>query len=290
LSAILGTACTEKIDIELNDGENNRLVVEGYISTDTMQHSVRLTRSTSYFYNQPAPVELGAEVTISDNLGNRFVLTYNDSTKTYLTEPDVYGVAGRTYTLSIKLKDGEEYEAVDELLEPNTLDTVYYEYTNLEYKVDIGSYYYWFYATFTEKEFFDDSYLLYYYFNDSLWNPEFKDVLYASGASYMDGSGHFEDVLFCAYDEDSIPHNPHMRVDLLTISNGYFDFVRQLYSETEGNSTIMQGPPANICTNIRNKDKDKPDGIGYFSARSYSTFEFDIVNDFKDGKPIEKGN
>ena len=57
LSTIFGTACTEKIDIDLNEGENNRLVVEGYISTDTMQHSVRLTRSTSYFYNQLATPE-----------------------------------------------------------------------------------------------------------------------------------------------------------------------------------------------------------------------------------------
>ena len=285
LSAIFGTACTEKIDIELNEGENNRLVVEGYISTDTMQHSVRLTRSTSYFYNQPATPEKGAIVTISDSEGNVFPLTYDDSTGNYLTAPDVYGVPGRFYTLNIKLKDGEEYEAVDELIVPNTFDTVYYEYTNLQYGVDIGSYYYWFYTTFTEKPYFDDKYLIYYYFNDTLWNPTFKDVLYASTASYMDGCGHFEDVLFCAHDEDSIPHNPHVRCDLVTISIGYYNFVSQLSGETSGMG-IFQGPPANVCTNIINKEKDKPNGLGYFSARSYDTYKFDIVNDKKDGKPM----
>ena len=89
LSVVLGTACTEKMDIDLNEGENNRLVVEGYISTDTMQHSVRLTRSTSYFYNQPAAPEEGATVTISDSEGNIFPLTYDESTGNYLTDPDV---------------------------------------------------------------------------------------------------------------------------------------------------------------------------------------------------------
>ncbi|MBP5668318.1 MAG: DUF4249 domain-containing protein [Salinivirgaceae bacterium] len=287
LSAIFGTACTEKIDIELNEGENNRLVVEGYISTDTMQHSVRLTRSTSYFYNQPSAPEEGAIVTISDNEGNHFPLTYDGKTGNYLTSPDVFGVPGRTYTLNIKLKDGSEYEAVDELIEPNFFDTVYYEYTNLQYGVDIGAYYYWFYTTFTEKEFFDDKYLIYYYFNDSLWNPTFDDVLYASTASYMDGCGHFEDVLFSAEHEDSIPHNPHVRCDLVTISTGYYNFVTQLYSETVTQSGLFAGPPANICTNIINKDKEKPNGLGYFSARSYDKYEFDIKNDMKDGKPMK---
>ena len=287
LSAVLGTACTEKIDIDLNEGENNRLVVEGYISTDTMQHSVRLTRSTSYFYNQPAAPEEGALVTITDSEGNIFPLTYDESTGNYLTAPDVFGVAGRTYTLNIKLKDGSEYEAVDELIEPNTIDTVYYEYTNLQYGVDIGAYYYWFYTTFTEKPNFDDKYLIYYYFNDSLWNPTFDDVLYASTASYMDGCEHFEDVLFCALHEDSIPHNPHVRCDLVTISSGYYNFVTDLYNETVTQSGLFAGPPANICTNIINKDKDKPNGLGYFSARSYDKYEFDIKNDMKDGKPMK---
>ena len=162
LSAIFGTACTEKIDIDLNEGENNRLVVEGYISTDTMQHSVRLTRSTSYFYNQPAAPEEGATVTITDSEGNIFPLTFDASTGNYLTAPDVYGVAGRTYTLNIRLKDGSEYEATDELIAPNYFDTIYYDYTNLQDGVDIGAYYYWFYTPFTEKPNFDDKYLIYY--------------------------------------------------------------------------------------------------------------------------------
>ena len=66
LSAFFGTACTESLDVDLNEGENNRLVVAGEITNEPGPYSVRLTRSTSYFYNQPAPAELGAIVTISD--------------------------------------------------------------------------------------------------------------------------------------------------------------------------------------------------------------------------------
>ena len=68
LSLTFATACTEGIDIDLNEGENNRLVVAGEITNEPGPYSVRLTRSTSYFYNQPAPAELGAKVTISDGV------------------------------------------------------------------------------------------------------------------------------------------------------------------------------------------------------------------------------
>ena len=73
----------------------------------------------------------------------------------------------------------------------------------------------------------------------------------------------------------------------MTISIGYYNFVSQLYAETVGKSGIFDGPPANVCTNIIKKKKKKPNGLGYFSARSYDTYEFDIKNDMKNGKPMK---
>ena len=49
------SACTERIDIELDD-TYTRLVVDGQLSDDsTITQSILLTESTSYFYNQPPP-------------------------------------------------------------------------------------------------------------------------------------------------------------------------------------------------------------------------------------------
>lgn len=84
LSVIMGVACTESLDIDLNEGENNRLVVAGEITNEPGPYSVRLTRSTSYFYNQPAPAELGATVTISDG---EQTLSCSTKTTTALTGP-----------------------------------------------------------------------------------------------------------------------------------------------------------------------------------------------------------
>ena len=261
LSMFFGVACTEAIDIDLNEGENNRLVVAGEITNEPGPYSVRLTRSTSYFYNQPAPAELGATVTISDG-EQTFVLLDEDNDGTYWTDSAARGIPGRTYTLNIKLTNGEEYEAVDHMPIPNRFDTIYYEYTNEEYGLTLPQYHYFFYATFTEQEGVDDCYMFYVYFNDSCYNSKFEDVKWAFAGSRYDGCRLFEDVQICDANEDSIPKKPEARFDLFSISTEYHQFIKDMSDETFGNATILQGPPANIYTNVSNG------ALGFFCAKS----------------------
>ena len=124
--------CTERIEIEV-DSSYTRLVVEGNISTDTIQHSVRLSKSSNYFYNKPALSVSGAMVSISD--GDSTVLL-DESQKypgTYLTDPDFYGVPGKTYTLTISHVDVnengvfEEYNASSELKPIIPIDSIQLE-------------------------------------------------------------------------------------------------------------------------------------------------------------------
>lgn len=261
ISVIFAAACTESLDIDLNEGENNRLVVAGEITNEPGPYSVRLTRSTSYFYNQPAPAELGATVTISDG-EQTFVLLDEDNDGTYWTDSAARGIPGRTYTLNIKLTNGEEYEAVDHMPIPNRFDTIYYEYTNEEYGLTLPEYHYFFYATFTEQEGVDDCYMFYVYFNDSCYNSKFEDVKWAFAGSRYDGCGLFENVQICDANEDSIPKKPEARFDLFSVSTEYHQFIKDMSDETFGNATILQGPPANIYTNVSNG------ALGFFCARS----------------------
>lgn len=261
LSITFATACTESIDINLNEGENNRLVVAGEITNEPGPYSVRLTRSTSYFYNQPAPAELGAKVTISDGV-QTLVLTDDDNDGTYWTDSSARGVPGRTYTLDIELTNGETYTAVDHMPIPNRFDTIYYEYVNEEYGLTLPQYHYFFYASFTEQKGVDDCYLIYVYFNDSCYNSNFEDVKWAYAGSMYDGCGVFKDIQICDANEDSIPPRPEARFDLFSISPEYRQFIKDMSDETFGNSTILQGPPANIYTNVSNG------ALGFFSAKS----------------------
>ena len=261
ISVVFAAACTEAIDVDLNEGENNRLVVAGEISNEPGPYSVRLTRSTSYFYNQPAPAELGATVTISDG-EQTFVLLDEDNDGTYWTDSSALGIPGRTYTLNIKLTNGEEYVAVDHMPIPNRFDTIYYEYINEEYGMTLPEYHYFFYATFTEQKGVDDCYLIYVYVNDSCYNSKFEDIKWAFAGSRYDGCGLFENVQICDANEDSIPKKPEARFDLYSVSSEYHQFIKDISDETFGNATILQGPPANIYTNVSNG------ALGFFCAKS----------------------
>ena len=236
-------------------------MVAGEITNEPGPHSVRLTRSTSYFYNQPAPAELGAKVTISDGV-QTLVLLDDDNDGTYWTDSTACGVPGRTYTLDIQLANGETYTASDYMPIPNRFDTIYYEYTNEEYGLTLPQYHYFFYASVTEQKGIDDCYLIYVYFNDSCYNSKFEDIKWAFAGSMYDGCGLFEDVQICDANEDSIPKKPEARFDLFSVSTEYHRFIKDISDETFGNATILQGPPANIYSNISNG------ALGFFCAKS----------------------
>ena len=145
---------------------------------------------------------------------------------------------------------------------PNRFDTIYYEYINEEYGLTLPEYHYFFYASFTEQKGVDDCYLIYVYFNDSCYNSEFKDIKWAFAGGFYDGCGLFENVQICDANEDSIPKKPEARFDLFSVSTEYHRFIKEISDETFGNSTILQGPPANIYSNVSNG------ALGFFCAKS----------------------
>lgn len=61
LIALSFAACTEKMDIEL-DESYTRVVAEGMITNEPGPHLIRLTTTAPYFSNQPVPVISGAKV------------------------------------------------------------------------------------------------------------------------------------------------------------------------------------------------------------------------------------
>ncbi|GAB4016824.1 DUF4249 domain-containing protein [Spirosoma koreense] len=104
------------------------LIVEGMITDQPGPYSVKLTRTADYSYKSLNLLETGATVIISDNLGNREVLkeqggVYQTSTA------GIQGVAGRTYKLTIRTQNGEQYESDAETLKTSPpIGRVYSEY------------------------------------------------------------------------------------------------------------------------------------------------------------------
>lgn len=257
--------CTEQIDIEL-DSSYARLVVEGYVSTDTIQHKVRLTRSGDYFYNKPAQPVTGAEVIINDGDKSVILSESIDNPGIYLTDKDYYGVPGKTYTLTINHVDidnngeQEEYIASSELEPVNSIDSIQLE--NIKgtdfniYEVRVFA---WdppvknFYAfkVLRNGKLITDSLHEIIVQNDIFFNGN-----YARGipAQYLDQSEK----------DDIIKPWDTITLEINGITEKYYNFILEAQNEIFYQNPIFSGPPANINSNITNG------ALGFFTAYSVS--------------------
>jgi hypothetical protein len=262
LLAILSVMCTERIDIHLDDSYV-RLVVDGAITTDTMAHTVILSKTTSYYYNQVAPMVTGAEVSISTD-GIRYDLK-EVKPGVYCTEPSVYGITGKVYTLNIRLSEElggyTDYTAGSTLYEVSPLDSI-----ALAYHPDWSENGFW-----EVKSFFSDPSTKDYYrflisrngtiLSDTLAEWFVTDDLFLNGNYVYDAPVAFLDQ--SAADE-VLKSGDTVMVEMNSIGKEYAEFLWEAQSEIMGSNPLFGGPPANVKGNINNG------AIGFFAAYSVS--------------------
>lgn len=259
---ILGLgSCTEKIDIELDDSYT-RLVVEGSVTTDAIQQTVKLSLSTDYYYPEAPPAVENAEV---------FVFDGTDSTRlwelwpgTYKTEKPFAGVPGKTYNLYIKLNEAvggfSEYTASSFLNPVGELDSV-----NLDFHPEWGQGGIWEVKCYVQEPPRKDWYRFMIYKNNKLFtdkienwfviDDKFFNGSYASGAtvSYLRQNNPYE----------KLNVGDTITVEVDNISQEFLTYITQVQAEIQGNNPMFGGPPANAKGNVSNG------AIGFFAA--YST-------------------
>ena len=106
------------------------LIVEGLITNQPGPYFVKLTRTADYSYKSLNLLETGASVTISDDLGNKETLREASTGGTYQTSATgIQGIVGRTYKVTIRTRNGEQYESDPEQLKgAPAIDRIYAEY------------------------------------------------------------------------------------------------------------------------------------------------------------------
>ena len=265
---LLIISCTERIDIELNEGDNNRLVVEGGITNEQKVHEIKLSRTGSYFLNQQTPVELGANVTVTD--GEKiFVFSDDDDDGVYQTNPDVAGTVGKTYTLNIKLITGEEYTANYTMRELTPMDSINYNYTDSYYDIpqEEASYYIQLYAH--EKPGVGDAYMWYLYINSELDSDTLREITFVDD-NEVDGNYIHDWAVYTIEDYKITEDVTTVGIEMRSISYDHYDFNISLMLETDWNGGMFQGPPANIPSNISNG------GMGFFYASATNYLEIPV--------------
>lgn len=260
IALLLLWGCTEKIDLKL-DSSYARLVVEGDITTDTVPHQVKLTTTSSYFYNEPSPQVTGAALTISDGENSWPLAEIKPGL--YQTSSDVFGLPNHTYKLQILLKEPinghSTYEASSLLRPIMKADSI-----RLKYHPEWGK------SGFYEVQCYvldpptTDFYMFDIYRNNTLLTDTINkktivdDQLY--NGNYTNGIG----VGFLNQDraDERLRPGDIVTLRVASITSGYFKFLQAVQTEVGGQNPLFSGPPANIPGNVNNG------AVGFFAAYS----------------------
>lgn len=261
-------SCSEKIDFELNNEENSRLVVEGSITDQQKAHSVRLTRTSSYYENQPAPTETGATVSITDGT-TTFPLT-ESSPGFYETDTTVQGVVGNTYTLNITTKDAESYTASSILAPVSTIDTVLYHFVDQIGNAGVQEVGYELLHFGPEPLGLGNNYMWLTYVNDTLVTKEIKNIMFVND-EFVDGN-YILGFGFYVIQRTLAPTDTlNVKVEMHSISRDYYEFLFSAMLETTWRGSLFDGPPANVPSNVDNG------ALGFFRASAVSSINIKVV-------------
>ncbi len=258
-------SCTERIDLPLDESEV-RLVVEGSITTNTSVHTVYLTETTNYYYNQKPPAVTGAEISIND--GETITRLSENSPGVYQTSADFKGEVGMTYTLNIRLLKPiggfSEFSASSVMKPVTSLDSVatkFYE--------DFGEQGLWEVTCWFQDEPKTDFYRFDLYRNNKLityklekWlvtDDKFFNGDYVKGGvvTYLDQNS----------DNEKLNSGDTLVAEMSAITREYYNYIQDAQAELRGSNPLFSGPGANIRGNISNG------AIGFFAAYPVSSFK-----------------
>jgi len=265
-------SCRERIDINTS-ASPPRVVIYGYISTDTTQHEIRITRSTGYFDTTKPEGIPQATVSINSDDNETFPLSESpDDPGLYLTSPDVYGIPGKTYTLHATLDfygDGktEEYEATSYLPFPAILDSV--AATHISMIDNFLQVLIW--GTLPEESNNNFSFHLFrngVAINDSLKGFQITQDKYIA-TKKIEALPVF--LLNQDRDDEKLLGGDTLTMQVESLTSDYAAFIQNAQSELRGPIPLFGGPPANVETNISCVSSGQSPGIsGFFAAYSKS--------------------
>lgn len=243
---VLTFSCTEKIDIDL-DSTYERIVIEGYLTDEYKPHHVKITKSADYFSNKPADPITGATVTINDGSTN-FNLT--EISPGFYETATMRGIPGKNYTLDIDI-DGTNYSATSYMYNCPPIDSIGFK----RYVRDSTNFSIQIYAQEPGDEV--NHYAWRAYRNDTLVTDTLREVFFSDDV-FIDGS--YINGVDVQYIEANLADT--ITLEMLSITQGYYDYIMKVMLETDWNGGPFDGPPANFYGNISN------DALGYFAVYS----------------------
>lgn len=256
------TSCTERMDIDLEDAQK-RLVVYGTLTTDTTNHTVRLSQTSNYLDEPGGKSISDAQVRITGSDEAEFHLTEKPSQPgVYETDSNIYGREGVRYTLHITNVDinndgeTETYKATDRLKPKVEADSI-----QVRYSED-------FFPRFEIVLFADEPggkqfYVFRLYKNNRLLTDSLDEVV-ARPDEFIDTISPEEGITvqtLTLQKKDERPEpNDTITLELNSVTEQYYYFISRLQEETRYRNPVISGPPANVPSNLTNG------AVGFFGT------------------------
>ncbi|MCF0071616.1 DUF4249 domain-containing protein [Dyadobacter sp. CY261] len=273
------TSCEDVIDLNTGAGPS-QLVVDGWLTNEPGQQTIRLSWTSPYFDNSaPKPVT-GAEVTVTDDQGKVYKFEDTDSDGAYTwgkTNADTFGHIGRTYSLKV-VNGADIFTAKSELKRVPTVDSVVYRHEKWPFEPDKGpreGFVASFYARDIEGE--GDTYWIKPIIRGKPVVDKAVNISIAYDAAF--GAGAPSDgLIFILPLRESITTDSlysagaEIGVELHSITYEAFEFLKQV-SEQAANGGLFATPIANVRSNVVNANPNGPKALGFFSASAVSRKE-----------------
>lgn len=248
--SIVITSCEKVIDIDLNSA-SPKYVIEGDITNAGGVNTVKITRTKNFDEDNNFEEVTGANVTVTDNVGNTETLA--------MTSPGIYqtstlmGIPGHTYYLNIDV-NGEQFTSVSTMPYPVSLDTAYvFDFT------DFGDTLKLVFATYT-----DSAGIPNYYRHSLIVNGKRDKSIDISDDQASDGVSNTRGLFYRDDEGEGLKAGDSVTIEMLCIEKPVHLYFFSL------NQTISQSAatPANPISNITGG------ALGYFSAHTFESTTF----------------
>ncbi len=254
LGLVMLSACTERIDIELEEGYI-KLAVEGYLTPDDSLCYVRLTETGNYFSNEPVSVVSNAVIKVDD--GTDTVLLHEDFDKAgmYLFPEGFNGRPEQNYTLDVQLPEAiggyTEYRANAYM----PAMTFHIDSIALELNTSFD---FWMLTLYAPNPPGRNFYMLQQLTNDSLVTAKISEVNVFDD-EYLNDE-YFYGLAVMGIDKEDIQPGDKVTLVVSLISEDYYNFILEAQTEMQPHDPMFSGPPANVRSNVDNG------AVGYFAA------------------------
>ncbi len=261
LAGALTFSCTKRVDIPLKSG-NIKLVVEGYLFGSDSVSWVRLTKTSSYFSNEPPPPVSHAQVVVSHKT-RQWQLTESSTLPGvyFLLDTSFHLIVSDTFKLKVVLSNPIGNHDIYESQTVVPPLRIHIDSLQIEHAPDFNR---WMVRYFGQDKPGKD----YYLFNSRINGKIMTDSILQKAVRrdvFFDGRYVYGAVVQ-VLNERVLKIGDHYTLLASNITKEYYDYMTSLQDEVGDKNPLFSGPPANVDGNISNG------ALGFFTSFQTTSF------------------